>query len=148
MIILPYPIDYLPQYLGGVFAKLTSWSPVGTRVSIGLVPPPDSLVGGQKLGTIIRVFKGGKSGTSSSLIRDPIITISLDTPFRLDGRDVKELVASSRYAGHALPRLLVCSCIMNFYALDPGSDPLNLEYSSQIGIGALRRVSRRKPAEQ
>jgi hypothetical protein len=123
MMLLPYPIDLIPQYLGKMWMRLKGWNPIGDRVVVRFDPPDDSLVTGEYSAVITEVG-------------DDIVFLRLDSPVTFDGENVDRLAATSRYSGHQLPRLLFADCAMNFYQL--GSRREGVNQKVQLGTGIMR----------
>lgn len=137
--ILPYPLDLLPEFLGRAKVRLTNWSVQGQRVRIYFDPPDDSLISGDYVGFIDhlvdRIATVGPHGKSDS--DGPFAILRLEQPILVGQRNVHFLIAMSKYAGHKPWRLAVAACVVNFYEMDNGSPPRELNREAFIGSGLM-----------
>ena len=140
--ILPYPLDLIPEWLGVALQKFLQWRPEGTRVEIEFEGADDSLIHGVYRGTIETIARTvvtrGPYGVSESIGPFPII--KLDEPLLFRHKPVSYLIALNRYLGHGLPRILVAAATVNVHPVDDPRDMTDVLYETRIGSANLRRV--------
>lgn len=138
--ILPYPLDVLPELVGRAKAHATGWTVQGQRVEVSFDPSDDSRVAGTYFGLVSslveRIVTIGPKGASIS--EGPFVLVTLDQPILLEQRTVHSVLAMNRYVGHKPWRLAIASCMVNLYELHSLEDSHSVSLEAFIGSGVMR----------
>jgi len=139
-VLLPYPLDLAPEYLGKAIGWVIGWRPEGKRVTLAVDESGDKAIQGLKVaGTIRRVLEDvtttGPSGSTPG--GGPCALIELDQPLIYMGEHVLWVVSLPRFGGHGLYRLLVTWSVVNLHrAADTRIH--ELKWNDIIAIGLMR----------
>ncbi|MEQ1794821.1 MAG: hypothetical protein ABL970_11570 [Nitrospira sp.] len=125
--LLPYPIDLVPEYLGRLTAKLRRWDPIGHHVLLKLDDGPQL---GMKLrGTIRKVFDQPMQPSG--------ILIELEAPWNTGKATGTWVFATPRFNGHGIFRLLVTWGVANLNLIEGPTVPDNLPHERVAAIALL-----------
>lgn len=103
---LPYFLDWIPRWLGLLYARAVAWRPEGKRVELVVDETADpELFHTVLLGTVVSTgIERGRPGE---------IVIQLDRGILQAGRLLERLTATPRFAGHDSYRLPVTWAAVN-----------------------------------
>jgi hypothetical protein len=125
--LLPHPIDLVPEYLGRLTAKFRRWDPIGHRVVLKVDDGPQL---GMKLKGTIRKVVDQPMQTSG-------ILIELDEPWNTGQNIGAWVFATPRFSGHGIFRLLLTWGVVNVNLLEEPTVPSNLPYERFVAIALL-----------
>ena len=129
---LPFFFDVIPELIGMVLSKLIKWQPEGKRVLLAIDDSGDPILNGKIIsGKIMRVNYNhfGKP-------RDAII--QLDSPLNVIGKSIIWIVASPRFKGHGLYRLLVTWSVVHLFPIDTPESAHKLAWENMIAISLMK----------
>jgi hypothetical protein len=125
--LLPHPIDLVPEYLGRVVAKVRQWDPIGHRVSLKVDDGPQL---GMKL-----------KGTIRKVVEQPIqrsgILVELDEQWNTGQNTGSWVFVTPRFSGHGIFRLLLTWGVVNVNLLEEPMVPDDLPYTRFAAIALM-----------
>lgn len=138
--LLPSPLDRLPEKLGRLYANFFRWSPERKRVTLKVTEGEGSFYGTVVSGTIEKVLPSHEAAGMVDPARPPVL-IRLDAPWNYENRTTKSttwVVASPRFAGHSAYRLPMASADVNvFPGCEQGLAP-EIRWEDMIAICEMK----------
>jgi hypothetical protein len=133
---LPYLFDVVPEQIGMVLSKLIKWQPEEKRVLLAIEESGDPTFNGKIIsGKIMRVNYNHLGKPHDAIIQ-------LDSPLNILGRSIIWIVASPRFKGHGLYRLLVTWSVVHIFPIDTPELANELVWENMIAI-SLMKLERR-----